>query len=306
MDQARFLCDRNEFLWRNLAEFFVRPAQQGLCRDYPAGADCDDRLKHQSEFVSPQRVPQVVFQPHPFDRGGIHRRVVIAITVASPFFRRIHRDVGILQQFLWFCAALRIGRDADAGAYEELVVTDKERCRQDLEHLRCALLPVRLFGHLRADDEKLITTQSRYGVTVAHAGLQALRRLAQQLVSGSMAERVVHLLEPVQIQEHGEHASAIALRPFDCLGQAVQGQVTVRQSCELVVIGLVGELLFGFDTLVDFTLKAFILLVEFLSLLSRRLETRGKHQITSVQSQQIGDAGEQGQCYQRQRGEKQG
>ena len=97
MYQAGFLCDRNEFLRRNLTEFLVRPAQQGLHRDYPAGADCDDRLKNQSELVSPQGMAQVVFQPHPLDRGGIHRRVVIAKTVASPFFRRIHRDISILQ-----------------------------------------------------------------------------------------------------------------------------------------------------------------------------------------------------------------
>ena len=69
-------------------------------------------------------------------------------------------------------------------------------------------------------------------VEIAHAFLQPRRNLFEQRIAGGMAERIVHVLEAVEIEpEHG-HQVAVALGA---------GDGAVEMLAELQTIGKAGE-----------------------------------------------------------------
>ena len=80
------------------------------------------------------------------------------------------------------------------------------------------------------------------GIGEADARLQALGDRLQQLVADRMPERIVDVLEVVEVQIHQGDLLAMTLRERDRLRQAVGQQRTVRQSREKVVLGHIGHL----------------------------------------------------------------
>lgn len=84
------------------------------------------------------------------------------------------------------------------------------------------------------------------GVGLANRAAQALRDLLQHVVADGMSERVVDLLEFVQIQEQQGQAGSVALGHGDGLGKAVQQQHAVgqlRQRVDLTGPDRFGQLL---------------------------------------------------------------
>ena len=75
--------------------------------------------------------------------------------------------------------------------------------------------------------------------------LQALRELAEQLVAGVVAEAVVDVLEPVEVEEQHRDAGAVALGPGERVGEELDEQAAVRQPGEQVVVGPVREQVLG-------------------------------------------------------------
>ena len=61
------------------------------------------------------------------------------------------------------------------------------------------------------DDRELVAAQPADGVAGADGGPEPRGHLAEQLVTGRVAERVVDLLEPVQVAE--QHAEVRSVRP---------------------------------------------------------------------------------------------
>ena len=123
-----------------------------------------------------------------------------------------------------------IDGDAGAGADVDEVAFDRERLRQHLDDLaRDEHRAVGTFG--RQQHCELVAAQPHDGVGPALQRLmQAVGDLAQQQVAHVVAERVVDLLEPVEIQgQHREPAMA-ALRAADRLREPVVEQRPVRQT----------------------------------------------------------------------------
>ena len=90
-----------------------------------------------------------------------------------------------------------------------------------------------------AQNHELVAAQTRDGVGLAHRGSDASRRLDQELVADRVAERVVHRLEAVEVdEEHGEHALPTA-HAGECLLEPVGEHHPVRQAGERVVQHLV-------------------------------------------------------------------
>ena len=53
--------------------------------------------------------------------------------------------------------------------------------------------------HVAQDHRELVAAETRDGVAILHAGAQALRDDGEQLVAGSVADRVVHALEVIEV-----------------------------------------------------------------------------------------------------------
>ena len=77
------------------------------------------------------------------------------------------------------------------------------------------------------DQHEFVAAEARDGVAHAHAARQALRDVAQELVADGVAERVVHDLEAVEIEEHHGGDALAALRLRQRLPQPVEKEHAV-------------------------------------------------------------------------------
>src|SRR5207253_4829690 len=91
---------------------------------------------------------------------------------------------------------------------------------------------------------ELVASQPRHRIARAPRPFQAPRDLDEELVARAMAQRVVHHLEAIEVEEqHCKTAAAASLRAFERHSQALHEERAVRQSGERVVEGGMPELL---------------------------------------------------------------
>ena len=90
-------------------------------------------------------------------------------------------------------------------------------------------------GHVGDDQGELVATQPGNGGPAGGGTQQALGDLAQQAVTDEVAQRVVDILEAVDVEQHDGHPTALA----QGRGGAVEEEAPVRQPGQHVVTGLV-------------------------------------------------------------------
>ena len=83
---------------------------------------------------------------------------------------------------------------------------------------------------------KLIAAEARQRVTAAKTPVQPIRNGLQQAIAHRVTERVIDVLEPVQIQVEQRKLARVALGKADRLVQPVVEQQAVRQAGEAVVM----------------------------------------------------------------------
>ena len=133
-------------------------------------------------------------------RPHAHRGLEHLDAALARVLRHVHGDVGVAQQVFGGLPAVPV-RDADARADPHLVPRHAERAAQGLDDP-----PPDGLRDLRAavgEDRELVAAQPGRRVLGPYAAEQALRGRAQQLVARRVAERVVDVLEPVEVdQDH--------------------------------------------------------------------------------------------------------
>ena len=100
-----------------------------------------------------------------------------------------------------------------------------------------------------ARQRELLVAEARHRVGRSQGGLQSVRDVPQELVAGAVPERVVDVLEPVEVQEQerGERAAALGARQRKL--ETIAEEESVRQPGQGVVRRLVGDLLLRADPL---------------------------------------------------------
>jgi len=134
------------------------------------------------------------------------------------------------------------GGDADRGADVDLAALELEGVAQRLQDPVGDGGAVALRRLVRDEDGKLVPTQSRDGVDRPHARAQALGDLDQEHVAGRMAERVVDLLEAVQVEEEDGQLRGPVVVLAELVLHARPKERAVREPRERVVGRLVHEL----------------------------------------------------------------
>ena len=114
---------------------------------------------------------------------------------------RVHRDVGALHQRLDVAAVLGEHRDADAGAHEQRQALEAEGLLDRAGEAAGDGLGLLDGGAGRQQDGELVAADAGHQVGAGHAGLQPRADLAQEPVTRLMAERVVELLEVVEVDQ---------------------------------------------------------------------------------------------------------
>ncbi|KQV52080.1 hypothetical protein ASC93_05445 [Massilia sp. Root335] len=229
-DQAGLLEHGNEFPRRYQALPRAVPAQQGLRARDAAGVDLGLGLVVEDELPVADRLVQCVLERQPVPRLGIHfiREEVASSPLLGP--RLVQGDIGILEQGRRVGGIGRIERDADAGRHREVLRLEGEGPLQrrpdaivDLQHLMLQLLS-------RQYQLELVPADAAQGGAHGYAVAQALRELAQQLVTADVAERIVDVFEAVQVDRHHGDRLARALRLRERLVERGVQQHAVRQA----------------------------------------------------------------------------
>jgi len=104
--------------------------------------------------------------------------------------------------------------------------------------------------------DELVAPEPRDGVAVAHHGPQALGDLDEQGIAHAVAERIVDVLEVVQIQEHHGQGRAVLLGHADRMLGAFGQQGPVRQPGERIVVGQPVDALLVVLAVVDLAVQA--------------------------------------------------
>jgi hypothetical protein len=148
----------------------------------------------------------------------------------------VHRHVGVLHQHVGVAAVVGVEGDAGARREVELAALDDVRrpeLAQQVLRDRCG---VGRIAHFLQHHDELVAAEPRHGVAAAQRPRQPRRHLLEDLVADVVAERVVDVLEPVEVEEHQRHAGAVAARVHERLAQAVGEQVAVGEAGEAVVV----------------------------------------------------------------------
>ena len=209
----------------------------------------DDRLVVQLEFPGRQRPAQILLHNATGLHLQVHPRLEEPERAAAVALGPVEREVGVAQQFVGGQAIDGADRDTDAGADHRLMAVDivgfADRVDDALRQTSCV-------GGVRRDlhDGEFVAAHPRDGVVLAHQPPQPVRDHLQQPVAAGMAQRVVHRLEPVEI-EVVDRDHFVAMDTAERLFQPLVQQDPVGQIGEGVVVRHVLDANFGSPLLGD-------------------------------------------------------
>ena len=191
----------------------------------------------QHQLVVFQGPPQLALHDQPLGRVGGGRRLVDDDPRGSAL-SLVHRGVGALEQQLHRVPVRRVQRDPEARLDAERNLLEDELGSQLLTDPGEQLRRVRSVWNAGQDQAELVAPQPRDRVVGAQGGQQPLGDDAQQLVARVVAERVVDVLEAVQVDQD-DRAALAALAALDGLLRPFAEPFAVGQAGQRVVQRLV-------------------------------------------------------------------
>ena len=240
-DLAGLLRHRDELAGQQAALFRVLPPHQRLDAEQLGGLEVDDRLELEEELLARQRLVQVVLEPQALAQLFLHARMEHDVAALAGGLRVVHRDVGVAQQLLGVVAGLR-ERDADAGGHQQFVAVDQERQPECIGHGGRDLLGLLERRDALEQHRELIAAEPGDRVGRPRALDEPLRGGLQQPVADVVAERIVHVLEVVEVDHQDRQPVLGAPRERDRVLDAVAEQAPVREQRQRVVEGELAEL----------------------------------------------------------------
>ncbi len=216
------------------------PSQQPLEPAHGTATGLDDRLILEQELAVVDRAAQRLLGGEPVRDRRAQLLVEHLEAIAAPRLGAVGGRVGLGQQHV---AVGRVvgDRDANARAEEEVGVADAERPLDDGSHALGERRDRGRIGEICAEHHELVATEPAGEIRPPEHRLQPHRGGGEQLVAGRVAERVVDLLEVVEVDEqHRERGVAPARReqlPFERLEE----QLARRQTGEHVIARLALE-----------------------------------------------------------------
>ena len=136
-------------------------------------------------------------------------------------FGRVHGDVGALQQLVGVGGVVGIQGHADAGFHVQAQPLECERLLEGGLQLVGDGHGTLAGGDLGQQHGELVAAEPGDGVDLAQRAAQPLADLNQELVAVVVAEGVVDLLEPVQVEQQQRSRDQFPVGLADCLAGAV-------------------------------------------------------------------------------------
>ncbi len=176
----------------------------------------------------------------PFLHGLVEELVAVASVALGP----VHGDVGVGEELLRRLGPVGGQRDADARTHAGIVVPEAKRRPEHADDALCHVGRLLDAFDVLAQHDELIAPEACDRVGLTYRRLDAGGGLGEELVAHRVTERVVHGLEPIQVDvEHPAHA-AVPPHPGERLVEPVGQHHPVPEARQRVVHGLEGELSF--------------------------------------------------------------
>ncbi|KAF0133222.1 MAG: hypothetical protein FD152_1688, partial [Xanthobacteraceae bacterium] len=239
-DKAGFLRHRDELGGRHHAPDRMRPADQRLAGGDRQGLQVEQRLEVDSELVVLEGLTQVHLDGTARLRAAVHLFLVEVQDAFAAGLGATERHVGALQQLVGIAAIARRQGDSDRSAADDRLVIDLGDRGQGFDD------PRRQAGHLVdgpaavLEHHELVGAEARHDVAVTNREAQPVRDLHEDRVARRVAQRVVDLLEVVEIDE--QHREEVVAAGHGQGGiQPLLEQQPVRQAGQRIVPGHMGQ-----------------------------------------------------------------
>jgi hypothetical protein len=246
LDHPRALGDADEApRWQQLPRLAAHPQQQLEALDHAVG-EALDRLGRQAEPVLGQRVADLRAGRQRARGGRLDRRLEEGDAVAPVRLGPVHRLVGRRQHRLG--AAVGFGaehRDPDADRRPDQVRLGGE-VLGDLDPQVVTELQRPLDVGLRHQHRELVPGEAGDDVGGADPFAEDGGDAADQVVALLVAEPVVDLLQPVDVDHHHRATAAVAGGEVHVGVQAHPEGAPIQQRGQRVVIGEIPKLGLGF------------------------------------------------------------
>ena len=159
------------------------------------------------------------------------------LVIASAFFLRVvHGRIRSAHQTFGIGAIVRVEADADAGIDMQFMVIHDERRSQRIQHLlrdQCGIVAA---GQQRQAQHEFIAAETGYTIAFTQTLLQAICHQLQHAITDLVSERIVDVLEMIQIDEEHRHLRLTAVRLRHSLLDPVLQKQAVRQSGKRIVM----------------------------------------------------------------------
>ena len=201
LDQADFLGQRNEFRRRDFAKLGVVPARQRFDAIEGAVDGSGLRLIVQLQPVIGDGLAQRRAEDEPLLGKPVHVGTEEAVGGAAGLLGLVHRRIGLLHQRIVIGRIVGVDADAHADGNRHLPVVDPQRRRQRFGDVGGDQRGARRIA-VRQHDDELVAAQSPQQVGRLDAGAQPFGKLDQQRVARRMSQRVVDVLEVIEVEEY--------------------------------------------------------------------------------------------------------
>ena len=207
-DDGELLGDGDELRRGEDAARRMAPARQRLDADDLEGAGVDLRLEIGNEFAAFQPADDAVAHALDVDDLGLESGGVEFEAVAAEALGAIEGEIGVDQQPLAVDVGAVGAGDADAHPQPAFVAVVDDRPADVVDDLPRQVVES---GHAAvgvANDDELVAAGAGDEVAGTQMAADRLRGVNEHRVAGRMAERVVDLLEAVEVDLQQRHPAA--------------------------------------------------------------------------------------------------
>src|ERR1700722_11806649 len=223
--QVRQLVDQSQFHGEvdegagglNHALVVAQTHQRLDAHDIP-GPDVDLRLKGTAKALFQNGKPQRLLDYHPFERLAFHAGVEEGRCALALVLDAVHRNVGVLAQYVVAASMIGIKADPDRSRGEYFRSVDEERSFQPLQRGLDIFRYLLLVLDRIEQQHEFVAADPRQHVGFAQIQPKPLGDLYQQRVPDRMAVIVVDVLEIIDVEKGERELGTCAIVLYEAVG----------------------------------------------------------------------------------------
>ena len=245
-DQPMLLGEGDEIIRRHDPALWMAPAHQRLDADQRSVLQGEERLVQNEQLRALDRTAQLGLEAARQSTdalGGVEG----PIAVPACLLGLVHHSVGVADQVVGFGEGIGRDDDPDAAGDREVPPIFHVGGTDPVNDAVADETDVIVVAQIPAQHDELVAAEAGDGVGFPGQERQPAPDLGEHLVAGFVPERVVDLLEVVQVDVQDRKATRLPFKASKSLGKPVHQGGPVREPGHRVVQDLVSESLLRLD-----------------------------------------------------------